>query len=224
MPNKNSNQKCFDVSIVENHSIVRYAIIDLIKKCDIFNIKSDYSDGITAVNEIKKFPPDILVTDLSLSGYSGISLVKELNLYCPDVKIIVLTRHDHPPYIINLVQLGVRSYLLKDYAAEELVPALKSVAQDKTYFSGPVKDILINTGYLGEDELKAEGPFTAKLTPREKEILRLIAQGKNSNEIASVLHISTHTVRTHRKNILEKTNLGSGDELVRVAIKYMSIL
>ncbi|MFK7822866.1 MAG: response regulator [Oligoflexales bacterium] len=224
MPNTNSNQKCFEVSIVENHSIVRYAIIDLIKKCDIFTIKSNYSDGITAIQEIKKSPPDILVTDLSLSGYSGISLIKEINMFRPEVKIVVLTRHDHPPYIISLVQLGVRSYLLKDDAAEELVPALKNVVQGKTYFSGPVKDILINTGYLNEDHDISSGPFTAKLTPREKEILRLIAQGKNSNEISNILHISTHTVRTHRKNILEKTNLGSGDELVRIAIKYMSIL
>ena len=166
------------------------------------------SGGTEALNFLKKTEYDILVTDYEMPGITGLQLVKAARTLQPEIKIIVLSMHDDPSVVKEMLREGVNGYILKKDSHRTLEEGLKKVMEGKRFLSDDISEILI---HANDEEEK--GP----LTSRETEVLRLVAKEFNSRQIAEILFISERTVETHRKNILRKTGASNLVGLVKYA-------
>lgn len=201
------------IIIVEDHSIVSFGIETLLKRKSQYSIIGSYKSGVEGLKEIKSKVPDIAIIDLNLIELNGEAIV--LNLFKSKIKtkIIILSRKKYLPQVSHLLKLGISAYIIKDDAAEELLSALDYIKEDKVYISSSIKDLMKITGYLGKDiDLSIS---SNQLTDREKEITRMLSNGKSNDEIAKSLTISPATIRVHVSNILRKLALGNTRELVK---------
>ncbi|OAQ42393.1 hypothetical protein A5893_01805 [Pedobacter psychrophilus] len=180
-----------------------------------FSVKGCYANGHFALSHLKKEPIDILITDYSMPDMNGADLAKEARLISPNLKIIVLSMHDEPHKVQEIMKLEINGYILKKYARQEILTAINVVNAGGKFWSNEVNHILIKGLGLKEEE------FT--LTDREIEVLKLIIKEKNSREIAGLLFISERTVETHRKNMLRKTQSSSTVGLIKYAYEHKFI-
>ncbi len=191
--------------LVDDHRIFLEGLKNLIQ--DPFQVKDTANSGKEALELIKSSEFDVMITDYEMPGFNGLELVKAVRVVQPEIKIIVLSQHDDPSVVRELLRIGVQGYLLKNNTYKNLTEALEKVIEGKRFLSDEIAELLINTP---EDEDKGV------LTAREIEILRLVAKEFNSRQIAEILFISERTVETHRKNILKK----SGAQNLVGLIKY----
>lgn len=198
--------KKYSVLLVDDHLILLDGLKSLVR--DPFEVKAITSSGLEALNYIKSTEFDVLITDYEMPGISGLELVKVARVSQPEMKIIVLSMHDDPSVVRELLQLGALGYLLKKNSGTHLAEALHKVIEGKRYLSNEIAELLINAPV---DEEKGV------LTSREVEILKLVAKEFNSRQIAEVLFISERTVETHRKNILRKTGATNLVGLIKYA-------
>jgi two-component system nitrate/nitrite response regulator NarL len=201
-----SAMKKYSVLLVDDHRILLDGLKSLVR--DPFEVKAIASSGLEALNYIKSTEFDVLITDYEMPGISGLELVKAARVAQPEMKIIVLSMHDDPSVVRELLQLGALGYLLKKNSGTHLAEALNKVTEGKRYLSNEIAELLINAPV---DEEKGV------LTSREVEILKLVAKEFNSRQIAEVLFISERTVETHRKNILRKTGATNLVGLIKYA-------
>jgi DNA-binding NarL/FixJ family response regulator len=171
---------------------------------------------VAAVSTLK---PDIVVMDISMPDMTGLDATRAILKANPRVEVLMLSVHDSEQMVHDVVAAGARGYILKRDAGNELIAALEAVGQHKLYFTAKVSEVILQ-GFLrnGEKSETAEAPFS-RLSSREREIVKLVAEGKANKEIAHVLGISIKTVETHRANIMEKLDLHSVTDLVRYAIR-----
>lgn len=196
------------IVLVEDHSIVRVGICSVLDQLENFYVMNSYSLGLEALHSIKENQPDIAIIDLNLPDLPGDLIIQDLFLNGFQTKIIVMSRQKYVPQIAHLLSLGVSGYVVKDYAAEELVEALNKVSQGSRFISPSVKDILDKMGLLKEeDENQNQQTLKDPLTQRETEVAKLLCLGADSKEVASRLGISPTTVRVHTKNLLAKFGL-----------------
>jgi two-component system nitrate/nitrite response regulator NarL len=198
--------KKYSVLLVDDHRILLDGLKSLVR--DPFEVKAIASSGIEALNFIKATEFDVLITDYEMPGINGLELVKAARVAQPEMKIIVLSMHDDPSVVRELLHLGALGYLLKKNSGTHLAEALNKVTEGKRYLSNEIAELLINAPI---DEEKGV------LTSREVEILKLVAKEFNSRQIAEVLFISERTVETHRKNILRKTGATNLVGLIKYA-------
>ena len=212
---KNDNTKTF--YLVDDHAIMREGL-KLILTAQKGNIViGESGDGAIALEEIDRLIPDILLLDISLPKVSGIEITRKVRKYHPDMKIIILSRHDNEEYLSQLLKYGIHGYVLKDDAGNDLLRAVEAVKKGERYLSPRLAAHLMNNfesrGILGE-----KNQFTL-LTNREREILKLIAEGNSNDAIGKLLWISPQTVRVHRQNIMSKLKVHKVADLVKYAIK-----
>jgi two-component system, NarL family, response regulator NreC len=207
----------YRIVIAEDHTILREGLRSLLSTHPEFEVVGEAKDGHEAVHRSEKLKPDLILTDLSMPRMNGMEAVREIKKRSPETKIIVLTVHKNEEYILATLRAGADGYVLKDSTHSELVMAIKSVLSGKSFLSPEISEKVIE-GYLeGRKNLKALTPWET-LTQREREILKLIAEGYKNKEIADELCISVKTVEKHRANLMEKLDLHNASVLTAFAM------
>ena len=206
------------IVIAEDHTILREGLRSLLSSSANFEIVGEAGDGREAIRQVKKFKPDLILTDLSMPRMNGMEAIKEIKRESPATKILVLTVHRAEEYILATFRAGADGYLLKDSTHSELLMAVKKVLSGTHYISPEISEKVIE-GYIeGKKSLKSRTSWET-LTQREREILKLIAEGYRNKEIAEDLCISVKTVEKHRANLMEKLDLHSIQALTTFAIE-----
>ncbi|HOP28059.1 MAG TPA: response regulator transcription factor [Spirochaetota bacterium] len=205
--------------LADDHTIFREGLKLIIEDNSSYKVIGEAGDGKEALDSIEKLMPDIAILDISMPTMSGVDVARYLKKYAPEIKIIILSRHNNEEYVKELLKTGVNGYVLKDDAGNDLLRAIEAVMKDTVYLSPGVATRIVSD-YISDNpfEKNEESQFKL-LTGREREILKLIAEGKCGNDIAECLRISPRTVKVHRANIMKKLNVHKSSELVVYAIK-----
>lgn len=203
------------VLIADDHALVREGIIAFLKSSDEFEVVGEAANGMETIEKAVSLKPDIILMDIAMPGLGGLEATIEIKKHSPEIKIIVLTQYDDREYLSRFLKAGVSGYLLKRSSASELISAVKAVSKGQSYLSPSVASDVIE-GYLGKKS-EAVDPYEL-LTDREKQILKLIAEGMTHKEIASTLGISTKTVIAHQTHISEKLGIHTKAEIIKFAI------
>jgi len=205
------------IIIVDEHRILREGLSTLIAKQSDMEIIGEATDGREALQLLEKLMPDLILMDVTMPNLNGIEATRKIKSKNPEIEIIALSLHSDRRYVLGMIDAGASGYLLKECAFEELVRAINTVMAKKKYLSPGISDILIEE-YV-KKTTQDKPTIYSKLTPREREILQLIAEGKNTKEIARYLFISVKTVETHRRHIKKKLKVQSVAELTKIAIR-----
>jgi two-component system, NarL family, response regulator NreC len=205
------------IVLADDHAIVREGLRALIERQPDMEVVGEASDGRAAIEVTERLQPDVVVMDLSMPVLNGTRAAKELIGRNPDLKILALTVHEERSYLRELLEAGASGYLLKRVAADELVHAIRRVAEGGVYVDGKlIPDVLDRVFRAPGKEGKAEG---RALTPREDEVMRLIARGYSNKEIAGQLSVSVKTVETHKARATEKLGIHNRAGIVRYAMQ-----
>ena len=208
----------YRIVIAEDHTILREGLRSLLSSNPNFEIVGEAEDGREAIRCVEKLKPNLILTDLSMPRMNGMEAIKEIKRESPETKVLVLTVHKAEEYILAAFRAGADGYLLKDSTHAELVMAVNKVLSGKHYISPEISEKVVE-GYLeGKKALKSKTSWET-LTQREREILKLIAEGYKNKEIADELCISAKTVEKHRANLMEKLNLHNAQALTAFAIE-----
>lgn len=204
------------VLLVDDHAVVREGLKTLVNLQVGMAVVGEAADGPTAVNLTAELDPDVVVVDVSMPGMNGVQLTTHLRMQRPDRKILVLTVHEDKGYLRLLLETGAAGYVLKRAAADELIQAIRAVAEGRTYLdpslAGSVVDTFVRPGMERENAI-------AELSEREAEVVRLIALGYSNKEIAAQLKVSVKTIETYKMRSMEKLQIRSRVEIVRYAAK-----
>lgn len=208
----------YRILIVEDHRILREGLRSLLSSSPEFEVVGEAEDGWEAIRSVEKLKPDLVLTDLSMPRMNGMEAIREIKKISPKSKVLVLTVHKAEEYVLGTFQAGADGYLLKESTHVELVTAVNKVLSGKRYITPEISEKVIE-GYLeGKKTLKSKTSFET-LTSREREILKMIAEGYKNKEIADDLCISVKTVEKHRANLMEKLNLHNIQALTTFAIE-----
>lgn len=206
------------IVIAEDHTILREGLQALLSSSQDFEVVGEAEDGRDAVHCAEKHKPDLVLMDLSMPRMSGLEAIREIKKLCPQTKILALTVHKTEEYILAALQAGANGYISKDATHDELLLAIKSVLQGKTYLSPGISEKVVG-GYLeGKKAVKSKTAWDT-ITQREREILKLIAEGYTNKKIAAYLCISVKTVETHRTHLMKKLDLHNVSALTAFAIE-----
>jgi DNA-binding NarL/FixJ family response regulator len=205
--------------IAEDHRMVREGIRILLEKAGDIEIVGEASNGQEAILMTRKLSPDVLIMDIMMPIMNGIQAaenIRDLNL---PVHVLLLSMYSDAGLVYQALQYGVKGYVLKSSVSDELILAVRALSNGDTYLSSPISEILVERAINPQSDSRKEDPLSS-LSPREKEILQLVAEEHTSAEIAEILFISEKTVEKHRGNLMEKLNVRNIAGLVRFAIKY----
>lgn len=208
----------YNVLLVDDHKIMRDGIRSLIERSTDFCVVGEAENGIDAVQLTKKIRPDVVLMDIGLPGMNGIDATLEVLRHCPATKVVVLSMYDDEHSVMAAIRCGARAFLLKKASSGDLLDALRTVAHGGSYLSSQVSDHLLTRIQKGDlDENRKPGPLEG-LSPRELQVLRLIAAGKTSKEIASLLDLGLQTIRTYRKTLMRKIGVSNIAGLTQFAM------
>ena len=208
----------YRIVIAEDHTILREGLKSLLASSPEFEVVGEAEDGWEAIRKVEKLKPDLVLTDLSMPRMNGMEAIREIKKISPTSKVLVLTVHKAEEYVLGTFEAGADGYLLKDSTRVELMTAVHKILSGKRYITPEISEKVIE-GYLeGRGGIKRRTSWET-LTRREKEILKLIAEGYKSKEIAACLCISPKTVEKHRSNLMEKLDLHSIQALTAFAIE-----
>jgi DNA-binding NarL/FixJ family response regulator len=211
------------ILIVDDHPLFRAGLRKVISDDPQFELAGEAGDGEEAMLLIQQRKPDVAVLDLKLPGLSGLEIARKLQAARSPVRVIILTMHNEEEIINRAIDDGVRGFVLKENAVEEIVKAIEAVVADGHYFSPSVSDHLVRRRHRAES-LAKEKPGLDDLTKGELRVLKLISQKKTSKEIGAELFISPRTVEAHRANICDKLNLHGSHSLLQFALENRSLL
>ena len=199
--------------LADDHVLVRAGIRALIEKIQNLQVVGEASTGREALELVKSKLPNLVLMDIAMTELGGLEALPRITKDFPGVKVIILSAHANEEYVIRALRSGAAGYLVKDSATTELELAINSVIEDKIYLSPSISRAVI------DDYLRRVGGVAEQLTPRQREILQLIAEGNNTKEIASKLEISVKTVESHRLQLMDRLNVHDIPGLVRYAIR-----
>ncbi|OGP86729.1 MAG: DNA-binding response regulator [Deltaproteobacteria bacterium RBG_16_48_10] len=206
------------IIIAEDYTILREGLRALISSDPNFEVVGEAGDGHQAIQSVEKLKPHLILMDLSMPRMTGVDAIREIRKRVPETKIVVLTVHKTEEYILATLKAGADGYVLKDATHDELIMALNHVLIGKSYISPGISEKVIE-GYLeGRKSIKSQTSWET-VTHREREILKLIAEGYRNKEIAEYLCISVKTVEKHRANLMEKLDLHNVQVLTAFAIE-----
>jgi DNA-binding NarL/FixJ family response regulator len=210
--------KPYRIVIVEDHRILREGLRSLLSSSPDFEVVGEAEDGREAILCVEEYKPDLVLMDLSMPKMDGLDAIGEVKNRCPKAKLLVLTVHKAEEYIFESLKAGADGYLLKDATHEELVLAIKNVLDGKPYLSPGISGKLVE-GYLEGRKITTSSSKAEILTQRERQILKLIAEGQKNKEIAEFLCISIKTVEKHRANLMKKLNLHNASAITAYALE-----
>jgi DNA-binding NarL/FixJ family response regulator len=206
------------IVLAEDHTILREGLRALLSADPGFEIIGEAQNGREAVRCVERLEPDLLLMDLSMPRMSGMDAIREIKNRYPDIKIIALTVHKTEEYLLTTLKAGADGYVLKDATHEELVMAIKNVMSGKSYLSPGVSEKVIEGSLEGRESNRSLSPWET-LSQREREVLKLIAEGFKNKEIAEDLCISLKTVEKHRANLMKKLDLHNAAALTVYAVQ-----
>jgi len=205
--------------VADDHEIVRKGLRSILEQQPGWQVAGEAKDGRETVAKAKELKPDVIVVDISMPSLNGLEATRQMLKEDAKTKVLILTMHDTDPLIREVLDAGARGYVLKSDASRDLVTAVEAVRRNKTFFTARVAQMVLE-GYLDKKTraTPSENPQT-RLTPRQREIVQLLAEGKSSKEVAVVLGLSVKTAETHRANIMRRLECHSVSELVRYAVR-----
>lgn len=207
------------VLVADDHEVVRKGLRTILEEQPGWEVSGEASDGREAVDKVRALKPDVSVVDVGMPGLNGLEATRQMLRNDPETKVLILTMHESDPLIREVLDAGARGYLLKSDAGKDLISAVEAIRRNKTYFTARVAQMVLD-GYLDKKPRTTEADVPAsRLTPRQREIVQLLAEGKSSKEVAVALNLSVKTAETHRANIMRRLNCHSVSELVRYAIR-----
>jgi two-component system response regulator NreC len=206
------------IVIAEDHTILREGLCTLLSSQEDLQVVGEAGDGREAIRLVENLTPDLILTDLSMPKMNGVEAIREIRKRIPQTKILALTVHKTEEFILEVLQAGADGYIPKDASSNELMMAIRSVLMGKRYLCPSVSKVVIE-GYLeSRRTTKVSTPWDT-LTKREREILKLIAEGHKNKEVADYLYISVKTVEKHRANLMKKLDLHSAAALTAYAME-----
>jgi len=208
------------ILIADDHEVVRRGLCALLQTHEGWEICGEANDGRQAVEMSRQLKPDVMILDVGMPNLNGLAATRQLTQQDSRVKIIILTITDSDEVIREALDAGARGFVLKSDAGRDLVSAVEALQRNHMFFTPRVNDLVV-AGFLdrGENGSDGKAPRLPKLTPRECEVVQLLAEGKSSKEVASLLDLSTKTAETHRSNIMRKLRLHSIRDIVVYAIQ-----
>jgi DNA-binding NarL/FixJ family response regulator len=207
------------ILIADDHEVVRRGLCTLLQSHEGWEICGEATDGRAAVEKAKALKPDVVIVDIGMPSLNGLAATRQLVQQDPNCKVIVLTITDSDQVIREALDAGARGFVLKSDAARDLVTAVEALQRNRMFFTPRVNDMVL-AGFLDRGNgARNTPPRLPHLTPREREVIQLLAEGKSSKEVASVLNLSTKTAETHRSNIMRKLGFHSIRDLVVYAVK-----
>ena len=206
------------VLLADDHGIVRRGLRSLLESQPGIDVVGEAADGLDALRMCAETTPDILILDVAMPKLNGIEVAARVQKLERPPAVIVLSMHADESYIIRALAAGARGYLLKDATDEDLLPAIRSVASGRPYFSPAVTAVLMED-YVRQLQARGLSDSYHLLTIREKEVLQLLAEGRSNKEVAVLLDLGVSTVETHRANLMQKLNLHNTAEIVLYAVR-----
>ena len=206
------------IVLADDHNIIRSGLRLLLERQPDFKVVAEAADGRQAVQLVAKHHPDVVILDIGMPELNGIEATRQIVAQESHPNVVILSMHSDESYVLRALKAGARAYILKNAAEADLIRAVQAVSEGKSFFSPVISKMLLEDYVRQVREKEVEDSYDL-LTPREREILQLIAEGKTNKEIATILGLSPHPIETHRGNILEKLNLHSVPELILYAVR-----
>lgn len=204
------------ILVADDHHVVRTGLRTLLETKSGWEVCAEAADGREAVEKAGELMPDVAILDIGMPLLNGVEATRQIRKMSPKTEVLILTMHDSEILIQEVLEAGARGYILKDDADRNLIAAVGALSHHKPYLSSRVSKVFSNTVLSSSDD---SGSDRRRLTPREREILQLLAEGKSNKEVSGILGISVKTAETHRANIMLKLDFHSITELVRYAVR-----
>ena len=206
------------VLLADDHTILRAGLKMMLNAQPDIEVVGEASDGRQALEEALRLQPDVILMDITMPEVNGIEATRQIKKLLPETRILVLTMHENEGYLFQMLRAGAAGYMLKEAADTDLISAIRVVSSGRFYLSATAQSMMVSD-YLQRVNTGEERDSYSALTEREREILKLVAEGYTNNQIAERLFISPKTVDTHRTHIMDKLNLHSRAELVKYAMR-----
>jgi DNA-binding NarL/FixJ family response regulator len=210
--------KPYEIILADDHTMFREGIKRIIESKRSLRIIGEVNNGLELLDQLKRVQPDLVILDISMPYLRGLEATREINKAYPKVNVLILTMHKSRAYLHHAIEAGVNGYLLKEDADHELFSAIEAIREGKTYISPLLSPGLTDRAPKGGHEAKSLSSRES-LTLRERQVLKLVAEGKTNKDIADLLFISTRTVENHRANIMRKMDFHKVVDLVKYAIR-----
>ena len=204
------------VLIADDHALMRDGLRSILEREDGIEVVATASNGREAVLEARRLNPDIVLMDIVMPELGGIEAASQIRDHCESTRVIILSMHSTVEHIFRALQAGALGYLLKGSAGSEVVEAVRAVYAGRRYLTRKISDVVVN-GYVREH--RASSPLES-LSPREREVMLLVVEGRSSREIADALHLSRKTVETHRSRLMVKLGVENVIGLVKFAVQH----
>ena len=210
--------KSIRVLLADDHKLIRAGLVLVVEQQPDLRVVGEADDGRQAVEMFKSLKPDVVVMDIGMPNLNGIEAARQITQIHPDTAVVMLSMHADEGYVLRALKAGAGAYLLKDSATTDLVQAIRAVVEGKSFFSPAVSKVLLQDYMRKLTRSGAEDSYDL-LSPREREILQLVAEGKSNKDVANLLNLSVYTVETHRAKIMQKLNLKGVPELILYAVR-----
>ena len=210
--------KLVRVLLADDHNLIRAGLVLVVQQQPDLSVIGEADDGRQAVQLVESLKPDVVVMDIGMPNLNGIEAARQITASRPDTAVVILSMHADEGYVLRALKAGARAYLLKDSATTDLVQAIRAVVEGKSFFSPAVSKVLLQDYMRKLRRSGAEDSYDL-LSPREREVLQLVAEGQSNKEVANLLNLSTYTVETHRAKIMQKLNLKGVPELILYAVR-----
>ena len=207
----------FNVVLVDDHKLVRDGVRGILERGSEFRVVGEAETGADAVQLCRRTNPHMVLMDIGLPGMNGIEATTELLRHCPAIRVIVLSMYDDENSVVSAIRSGARAFVLKKSSSAELLDALRAVARGGSYLSSQVSERLLTRIQRGDVEKRDRGPLES-LSPRELQVLRMVADGKTSKDIAILLDLGLQTVRSYRKTMMKKLGVNNVAGLTQLAL------
>ena len=214
-----ANDMAIRVLLADDHRLFRSGLRSLLQQRSDMEVVGEAEDGREAAEMAASLVPDVVIMDITMPGLNGMEATRQIASRHPQVKVIALSVHSDRRFVENMLKAGASGYLLKDSSLEEVVRAIKAVLDNQTYLSPAIAGIVVEDLLRRPPAEEGGRPSLASLSSREREVLQLLAEGLSTKQIAARLFLSSKTVETHRRHIMEKTATGNLAELTKFAIR-----
>ena len=206
------------VLVVDDHTILRDGIRVLLQLYDDIEVVGEAGDGREGIDRARQLRPDVVLMDLAMPGLGGLEATMEIRKESPESRVLILTQHGNKEYVLPVLKAGASGYVLKKAAGTDLVTAIRAVSRGESFLDPSVAKMVLD-GYVSKELEQGEAAGFDLLSDREKEVLKLVAEGRSNKEIADLLCLSVKTVMGHRANLMEKLGIHNRTELVKFAIR-----